>query len=151
MAARPGSISLLEALEMARRKAEASQQQATPFDFGETVRGADRAIQQGVFGAVDAVGGEVNRLKDNWIGLKDIGQGAGKQTSLADALASMGTQRGGFTRPDLATQREGLGQMASGALDVSPIIGGVWSIHDWHTAFEKMHKGEIVKSVLKPY
>ena len=41
--------------------------------------------------------------------------------------------------------------MASGALDVSPIIGGVWSIHDWHTAFEKMHKGEVVKSVLKPY
>ena len=40
--------------------------------------------------------------------------------------------------------------MASGALDVRPIIGGVWSIQDWHTAFEKMHKGEVVKSVLKP-
>ena len=40
--------------------------------------------------------------------------------------------------------------MASGQLDVQPIIGGVWSITEWHEAFEKMHKGEVVKSVLKP-
>ena len=40
--------------------------------------------------------------------------------------------------------------MASGQLNVQPIIGGVWSITDWHEAFEKMHKGEVVKSVLKP-
>ncbi|MDP4285591.1 MAG: zinc-binding dehydrogenase [Bacteroidota bacterium] len=40
--------------------------------------------------------------------------------------------------------------MASGQLDVKPIIGGVWPITEWHTAFEKMHKGEVVKSVLKP-
>jgi len=40
--------------------------------------------------------------------------------------------------------------MASGQLDVKPIIGGVWPITEWHKAFEKMHKGEIVKSILKP-
>ncbi len=40
--------------------------------------------------------------------------------------------------------------MASGQLDVKPIIGGVWPITDWHEAFEKMHSGEVVKSVLKP-
>jgi alcohol dehydrogenase/L-iditol 2-dehydrogenase len=40
--------------------------------------------------------------------------------------------------------------MASGALDVRPIIGGVWPITDWHDAFEKMHTGAVVKSVLKP-
>lgn len=40
--------------------------------------------------------------------------------------------------------------MASGHLDVKPIIGGVWPVTEWHTAFEKMHSGEIVKSVLKP-
>jgi hypothetical protein len=33
---------------------------------------------------------------------------------------------------------------------VRPIIGGVWPVTEWHTAFEKMHKGEVVKSVLKP-
>jgi len=40
--------------------------------------------------------------------------------------------------------------LASGSLDVKPIIGGVWPITQWHEAFEKMHKGEVVKSVLKP-
>ena len=40
--------------------------------------------------------------------------------------------------------------MSSGQLDVKPIIGGVWPITEWHEAFEKMHKGEVVKSVLKP-
>ena len=40
--------------------------------------------------------------------------------------------------------------LASGKLDVNPIIGGVWPVTAWHEAFEKMHKGEIVKSVLKP-
>ena len=43
-----------------------------------------------------------------------------------------------------------LALMASGQLNVKPIIGGVWPVIDWHTAFEKMHKGEIVKSILKP-
>lgn len=43
-----------------------------------------------------------------------------------------------------------LALMASGQLDVKPIIGGVWPVTEWLTAFEKMHKGEIVKSVLKP-
>ncbi|MHB1921033.1 MAG: zinc-binding dehydrogenase [Chitinophagaceae bacterium] len=40
--------------------------------------------------------------------------------------------------------------MASDQLDVKPIIGGVWPITEWHTAFEKMHSGEIVKSILQP-
>jgi len=40
--------------------------------------------------------------------------------------------------------------LANGMLDVKPIIGGVWAVTDWHEAFEKMHKGEVVKSVLKP-
>jgi L-iditol 2-dehydrogenase len=40
--------------------------------------------------------------------------------------------------------------LASGQLDVKPIIGGVWPVTQWHEAFEKMHKGEVVKSVLKP-
>jgi L-iditol 2-dehydrogenase len=40
--------------------------------------------------------------------------------------------------------------MASGQLDVRPIIGGVWPISDWKEAFEQMHSGKVVKSVLKP-
>ena len=40
--------------------------------------------------------------------------------------------------------------LASGQLDVAPIIGGVWSITDWRDAFEEMHSGKVVKSVLQP-
>jgi len=40
--------------------------------------------------------------------------------------------------------------MTSGQFDVRPIIGGIWPITAWHTAFEKMHQGEVVKSILTP-
>ncbi len=40
--------------------------------------------------------------------------------------------------------------LATGTLDVSKVIGGVWPLSEWHTAFEEMHSGKIVKAVLKP-
>lgn len=40
--------------------------------------------------------------------------------------------------------------LANGKLDVRPIIGGIWDISQWHEAFEKMHRRDIVKSILKP-
>lgn len=40
--------------------------------------------------------------------------------------------------------------LGSGQFDVKPIIGGVWPIGQWREAFEKMHRGEVVKSVLRP-
>jgi alcohol dehydrogenase/L-iditol 2-dehydrogenase len=40
--------------------------------------------------------------------------------------------------------------LSSGALNVKPIIGGVWPITEWKKAFELMHQGKVVKSVLKP-
>lgn len=41
--------------------------------------------------------------------------------------------------------------LGSGTLNVKPIIGGIWAISSWKEAFEKMHHGEVIKSVLKPY
>ena len=43
-----------------------------------------------------------------------------------------------------------LGLLASGQLDVTPLIGGVWPLEHWREAFETMHDGQIVKAVLKP-
>ena len=43
-----------------------------------------------------------------------------------------------------------LSLMAREALDVRPIIGGVWPFADWEEAFHRMHRGDVVKSVLKP-
>ncbi|WP_026810169.1 zinc-binding dehydrogenase [Arenibacter latericius] len=43
-----------------------------------------------------------------------------------------------------------LSLLASGQLDVKPIIGGVWKLTEWREAFEQMHSGKVVKSVLRP-
>jgi alcohol dehydrogenase/L-iditol 2-dehydrogenase len=43
-----------------------------------------------------------------------------------------------------------IGLLADRKLDTRPIIGGIWNLENWHEAFEKMHRGEIVKSILKP-
>ena len=40
--------------------------------------------------------------------------------------------------------------LATGQLDVKPIMGGVWPLAQWREAFEKMHSGEIAKAVLRP-
>jgi alcohol dehydrogenase/L-iditol 2-dehydrogenase len=40
--------------------------------------------------------------------------------------------------------------LASGRLNVKPIIGGVWPLEQWQEAFEQMHSGAVIKSVLKP-
>jgi alcohol dehydrogenase/L-iditol 2-dehydrogenase len=40
--------------------------------------------------------------------------------------------------------------LSTGALDVTKITGGIWPLEQWHTAFEEMHSGRIVKAVLKP-
>jgi alcohol dehydrogenase/L-iditol 2-dehydrogenase len=40
--------------------------------------------------------------------------------------------------------------LGSGALDVAPLIGGVWPLREWKVAFERMWRGEVVKAVLRP-
>ena len=39
--------------------------------------------------------------------------------------------------------------MATGRLDVKPIIGGIWALEKWDEAFRTMQSGDIVKSVLQ--
>lgn len=43
-----------------------------------------------------------------------------------------------------------LALLASGQLDVRPILGGTWPLEQWHEAFTAMHDGEVVKAVLQP-
>lgn len=40
--------------------------------------------------------------------------------------------------------------LATGELDVAPIVGGEWPLESWREAFESMHHGDVVKSVLRP-
>lgn len=40
--------------------------------------------------------------------------------------------------------------LANNKLDVKPLIGGEWPIEKWKEAFEQMHTGAVVKSVIRP-
>ncbi len=40
--------------------------------------------------------------------------------------------------------------LANGRLNVKPVIGGIWPLEGWHQAFEQMHSGAVVKSIIKP-
>lgn len=40
--------------------------------------------------------------------------------------------------------------LSTGMLNVEPVIGGIWPLAQWRTAFESMHSGQIAKAVLKP-
>ena len=40
--------------------------------------------------------------------------------------------------------------LATGQLDIAPIMGGQWKLEQWQQAFETMHSGQIVKAVLVP-
>ncbi len=49
-----------------------------------------------------------------------------------------------------ATWERALALLASGQIDLSPIIGGVYPLGEWEEAFERMEAGVNVKSVLVP-
>jgi alcohol dehydrogenase/L-iditol 2-dehydrogenase len=40
--------------------------------------------------------------------------------------------------------------LASGKIDIDPVLNRVSALDEWHEAFEEMHSGRIVKAVLKP-
>ena len=134
MAAKPG-LGLLEALKMAQDRYNAEQAgkpPAKPFDLQQTLQGADKAIQQGVFGAVDAVAGEGKRLIDGKFGFDALSQAlpqlaqSGPQ-NLAEALAT--TRQGGaqWTNQDLQAQRDrdNLGKAGGGAMDATWLLPAV--------------------------
>ncbi len=40
--------------------------------------------------------------------------------------------------------------LGEGRLNSGPVVGGIWNLSDWETAFASMHSGSIVKALLKP-
>jgi alcohol dehydrogenase/L-iditol 2-dehydrogenase len=38
--------------------------------------------------------------------------------------------------------------LASRQLVIDGLVGGVWTLPEWHEAFSAMHEGRVVKSVL---
>ncbi|WP_276392146.1 zinc-binding dehydrogenase [Eudoraea chungangensis] len=109
----------------------------------------------GVDCVIDAAGvSETLRLALKWVRpnghITKVGWGPQPFSASLDPLVQKNvTLKGSFSH-NWPIWEKVLALLATKRLDVQPIIGGVWKLEDWHTAFNAMHSGEVVKSVLKP-
>ncbi len=142
-------------LEADRQRLEIAKQYGCEPIIGDATDWAKARDGLGCDGVIDAAGASVT-LKialqlvrpAGWI--SKVGWGPQPLGFNIDPLVQKNvTLQGSFSHNWPIWERV-IALLASGQLDVKPIIGGVWSIMDWHEAFEKMHHGEVVKAVLKP-
>lgn len=126
----------------------------TPIE-GDATEWAQTTDGLGVDGVVDAAGvsATLKAALDlvrpaGWI--SKVGWGRDPLDFSLDALVQKNvTLQGSFSHNWTIWERV-VRLLASGALDVTPILGGVWPLQEWEEAFEKMHSGVIAKAVLKP-
>lgn len=109
----------------------------------------------GCDGVIDAAGASVTlELAMKWVRpagwISKVGWGPQPLGFNLDPLVQKNvTLQGSFSHNWPIWERV-ISLLASRRLDIEPIVGGVWGLEDWKDAFEKMHSGAVVKSVLKP-
>jgi alcohol dehydrogenase/L-iditol 2-dehydrogenase len=150
-----GAEVALVGLESDRQRLETGKQYGCQSITGDPKAWAMDRDGLGCDGVIDAAGASVT-LKTAIEIVRPAGWiskvGWGKQPlgfSLDPLVQKNVTLQGSFSHHWTIWERV-IALLASGQLNVQPIIGGVWPIAQWHEAFEKMHRGEVVKSVLKP-
>jgi alcohol dehydrogenase/L-iditol 2-dehydrogenase len=155
MARLAGAEVALVGLERDRVRLEVARAYGCDVIVGDATEWARRRDGLGADGVVDAAGVsaalrtalELVRPA-GWI--SKVGWGPQPLNFSLDPLVQKNvTLQGSFSHTWPMWERV-LALLASGRLDVRPITGGVWPLEEWHTAFERMHGGEIVKAVLKP-
>ena len=67
--------------------------------------------------------------------------------SLDPIVAKAVTLQGSFSHT-YATWERVLTLLSTRQIDLTPVIGGTYPLHEWRTAFEKMEQGENIKSVI---
>lgn len=109
----------------------------------------------GVNGVVDAAGVSVTLKKSleivrpgGWI--SKVGWGPQPLGFSLDPLVQKNIRLQGSFSHNWPIWERVIRLLTTGQLNIEPIIGGTWSLGEWHTAFETMHSGEIVKAVLTP-
>jgi len=142
-------------LEADRHRLEIARKYGCDVIIGDATEWAKARDGMGADCVIDAAGSSIT-LKialqlvrpAGWI--TKVGWGPQPLGFSIDALVQKNvTLQGSFSHNWPVWERV-IALLANGQLDVKPIIGGVWDVTDWHEAFEKMHKGEVVKSVLRP-
>lgn len=142
-------------LEQDRHRLEIAKQYGCEIIIGDAASWAMARDELGCDGVIDAAGASATLQialdlvrPAGWI--SKVGWGPQPLNFNLDPLVQKNvTLQGSFSHYWPVWERV-IALLASGQLDVKPIIGGIWAIKDWHEAFEKMHSGEVVKSVLKP-
>lgn len=155
MARLAGAQVALVGLERDRIRLESAKAYGCEVIIGDATAWAKQRDGLGADGVIDAAGTSA-ALKialelvrpAGWI--SKVGWGPQPLNFSLDALVQKNvTLQGSFSHNWPVWERV-LALLASGQLDVRPILGGIWSLEAWHEAFEKMHNGEIVKAVLRP-
>ncbi len=150
-----GAQVALVGLEPDRHRLEIAKQYGCEAIIGDAKTWATQRDGLGADGIIDAAGASIT-LKialdlvrpAGWI--SKVGWGPQPLGFNLDQLVQKNvTLQGSFSHHWGIWERV-IALLSSGQLDVKPIIGGVWPISDWHEAFEKMHTGAVVKSVLRP-
>jgi alcohol dehydrogenase/L-iditol 2-dehydrogenase len=155
MARLAGAEVALVGLERDRVRLEVARAYGCDVIVGDAAEWARRRDGLGADGVVDAAGvsAALRTALDlvrpaGWI--SKVGWGPQPLNFSLDPLVQKNvTLQGSFSHTCPMWERV-LALLASGRLDVRPITGGVWPLEEWHTAFERMHGGEIVKAVLRP-
>ncbi|MDO8545265.1 MAG: zinc-binding dehydrogenase [Opitutaceae bacterium] len=150
-----GAEVALVGLERDRTRLEVAKGYRCDVIIGDAAEWARRRDGLGADGVIDAAGASaalktaLDLVRPNgWI--TKVGWGPQPLGFSLDPLVQKNiTLQGSFSHNWPVWERV-LALLASGQLDVRPILGGVWTLDAWHEAFEKMHAGEIVKAVLKP-
>lgn len=79
-----------------------------------------------------------------------VGWGAQPMDFSLDPLVQKNVRLQGSFSHNWPIWEQVISLLASGMLDLEPVIGGVWPLEEWRAAFETMQGGEIAKAVLRP-
>ena len=154
MARLAGAQVALVGLDRDKGRLEIARAYGCDIVIGDASEWANARDGLGADGVIDAAGVSVT-LKTaidlvrpaGWI--SKVGWGRDPLNFSLDALVQKNVTLQGSYSHNWPIWERVLALMSSGQLDVKPIIGGVWPIAKWHDAFEAMHRGDVVKSVLK--
>ena len=150
-----GAQVALVGLERDRVRLEIARHYGCEVIIGDATAWACERDGLGADGVIDAAGSSaalkvaLDLVRPNgWI--SKVGWGPQPLNFSLDPLVQKNvTLQGSFSHNWPIWERV-LALMAARQLDVRPIIGGSWKLTDWHEAFDKMHRGDIVKAVLTP-
>ena len=155
MARLMGAQVALVGLERDRVRLEIARQYGCEIIIGDATAWSRERDGLGADGVIDAAGSSaalkvaLDLVRPNgWI--SKVGWGPQPLNFSLDPLVQKNvTLQGSFSHNWPVWERV-LALLAARQLDVRPIIGGTWKLTEWHDAFDKMHRGDIVKAVLTP-